>query len=59
MSLHVIRLLIRCALYIMGYDNHIQNGSHDCHGVCQSLGFKHETCQSGQSYLEQLEQGMK
>jgi hypothetical protein len=47
MSLRVIRLLVRCTLYIVGYGNHIQNGSHDCRGVCQSLGFEGETSQSG------------
>jgi hypothetical protein len=36
MSLHVIRLLVRLTLYITRYDNRIQNGSHDCHGVYQS-----------------------
>jgi hypothetical protein len=59
MSLCVIWLLVRCALYIVGYANHIQNGSHDCCGVCQSSMFEGETCQSGQSCLEQPERGMK
>jgi hypothetical protein len=50
MSLRVTHLLVQRALYIMGYGNHIQNGSHDCHGVCQSSGFKGETHQSCQSH---------
>jgi hypothetical protein len=55
MSLRVTRLLMRRALYIVGYGNRIQNGSHDCREVYQSLGFEGETCQSGQSRLEHLE----
>jgi hypothetical protein len=41
----------------MGYGNRIQNGSHDCRGVCQSLGFEGKTHQSSQSRPEQPEQG--
>jgi hypothetical protein len=44
MSLHATRLLGRRTLYIMGYDNRIQNGPHDCQGggVYQSSGFEGE-----------------
>jgi hypothetical protein len=59
MSLHVTQLLIRCALYIMGYGNRIQNGPHDCRGACQSSEFECKTYQLGQSRLEQPERGMK
>jgi hypothetical protein len=56
MSLHATRLLGRRTLYIMGYDNRIQNGPHDCQGgVYQSSGFEGETRQSGQNRLEELE----
>jgi hypothetical protein len=41
--IRVIRLLVRHTLYIMGYINCIQNGSHDYHGVCQSSGFEGKT----------------
>jgi hypothetical protein len=54
-----LRLLVRHALYVMGYDNCIQYGSHGCCAVCQSLGFERETQWSGQSCLVQLEQGTK
>jgi hypothetical protein len=40
MILRVIRLLVRCALCVVGYGNHIRNGPHDCRGVCQSSGLK-------------------
>jgi hypothetical protein len=59
MSLCVTRLLVRHVLYIVGYNNCIQNGSHNCRGVCQSLGFKGETHQLVQSLLEQPKLGMK
>jgi hypothetical protein len=36
----VIRLVVRRALYIVGYSNRIQNGPYDCRGVCQSSGFE-------------------
>jgi hypothetical protein len=43
MILCVTRLLVRHALYIVGYVNCIRNGSQDCRGVCQSSGFKAKT----------------
>jgi hypothetical protein len=40
MSLCVTGLLVRCTLYIVGYANCIQNGSHDCCGSTKALGLK-------------------
>jgi hypothetical protein len=34
------RLLAHCALCITGYDNRIQNGSHDFHGPAKAQGSK-------------------
>jgi hypothetical protein len=59
MILRIIPLLIRCAIYIVGYTNSTQNGSHDSRGVYQSSGFKGETSQSSHSSLEQPERGTK
>jgi hypothetical protein len=58
-KLCVIRLLVRCTLYIVGYDNCMQNRSYDSCRVCHSSGFEGETHQSSQSHLEQPERGMK
>jgi hypothetical protein len=58
MILQVIRLLIPYTLYIMGYDNYIQNGSHDCRGVSQSSGFEGKTHRVRSEPPKQPERGM-
>jgi hypothetical protein len=59
MSLCIMQLLVRQAFYIMGYDNRIENGSHDCRGVYQSTGFEGEPTELGQSHPQQPERGLK
>jgi hypothetical protein len=47
MILRINRLLVRCAQCVMGYGNCIQNGPHNCRGVCQSSGFEVKTRRIG------------
>jgi hypothetical protein len=49
------QLLARRALYIAGYDNHIQNGAHDCLGPATTQGSYVKPAMSGQSDLEETE----
>jgi hypothetical protein len=59
MILCVIPLLIRRALYVVGYGNCTQTGPHDCHGVYEISGFEGKTRRSNQNRPGQPEEGTK
>jgi hypothetical protein len=45
MTICIICLIKRCALYVVGYINCIQNRPHDYRGLYQSSGFEGKTHQ--------------